>query len=688
MRLAVAALLVISTPCAAIDRIHVRAATVEMAGAGARQVDARLEIHSDRRSTLTLRSGRVKLPGDLQQKTGAIEAVELQCRNPVIHEPRLACPALRLSLRTEKWSTLNVTAQAQFDTARGTLAATGEGPVVAGVTPRFELAYAGAAWKLDATLPAAPATTWLPLLRPWMTLPQDLTLSGNVGGAVHLQGEGAQISATADVDIGEAGFQNADYTWIGEKLAMKAHAELALTQQPMTFALQLSAPQGQALVGPVLLDFTANPLQLVARGTFSPQLLRIESLESRQRDLAQVTATAEVSLSPFAVKAARLDARDVRFPAAYTSYMQLSLATTPFNQLTTTGRADARVRIENNLPVALTLHVADLSFSDDKQQLAVADVGAELNWASGSAAPEQPSWLAWRSARGWGISGDKARLDFAAHDRNFRLLSPTRLPFFDGALRINTLAVRNLGQASMAGDFDAEIEPISVGPIAKALGWPEFAGKLSGRIPGLTYRDSQLTLQGDIEAVVFDGRVVARNLRVRDPLGDWPRIHADITARNLDLDLFTRTFEFGSITGRLDVDLLNLETFGLSPVAFDLRIATPPGDRSRHRISQRAVQNLSNIGGGGGGVTAALQSGFLKFFDEFGYDRLGLSCRLRNDVCQMSGVAPAAGNAFYIVKGSGLPRIDIIGNNQRVAWLTLLAQAGNALANPGAIKVQ
>ena len=80
------------------------------------------------------------------------------------------------------------------------------------------------------------------------------------------------------------------------------------------------------------------------------------------------------------------------------------------------------------------------------------------------------------------------------------------------------------------------------------------------------------------------------------------------------------------------------------------------------------MANLSNIGGGGGGVAAALQSGALKFFDTFGYDRIGLSCRLRNDVCQMSGVG-SAGNGYYILKGAGLPHLDIIGN--RPGWTGL-----------------
>ena len=73
-----------------------------------------------------------------------------------------------------------------------------------------------------------------------------------------------------------------------------------------------------------------------------------------------------------------------------------------------------------------------------------------------------------------------------------------------------------------------------------------------------------------------------------------------------------------------------------------------------------------------------LQGGLLRFFDTFGYDRVGLSCRLANDVCIMGGVLPAPAG-YYIVKGSGLPRIDVIGSQSRVAWTTLVRQLGSAM---------
>ena len=687
-------MLATSLPVAAIERIRMRAGTLAVAGVTVQQVDARLVIPAATRSRLELRTGRLALPVALQAQaaallaqTGALQGLELTCPDPVVREPLLACSRLTLQLRTEKLATMRIATQVKYDMARSALTAAGSGPAVAGVSPDFTLDYAPAAWKGEVTFPPIAVAAWQDFIKPWFTLPKGFTVTGSTQLHGRIEGNARGTRADVDFALRDGAFQNEDFTWLGEKLALAAKARVDLSAQPLAFDVELAGAQGQALAGPVVLDFGANALAFTARGTLTPQLLTIETFQSRQQNLADLSGSARIALAPFSIAAADIDAREIRFPSAYATYLQQSLATTAFNQLKTAGSAKASLRIAANEPVALTLAVKDLEFSDDSRALAVSGVQTDIHWAAGNAAAERPSSLEWASSRGWGIVGAHTHIDFSVHDRDFRLLQPARLPFFDGALRINNFAVRHIGEPDMSGDFDALIEPISIAPIARALGWPEFGGSLAGRIPGLTYLNKELTLQGDIEAQVFDGRVVARNLRVRDPFGALPRLYADIAARNLDLDLITRTFEFGSITGRLDIDLPNLETVGLSPVAFDLRIATPPNDKSRHRISQRAVQSLSNIGGGGGGVAAALQSGALRFFNEFGYDPLGLNCRLRNDVCQMSGAGPA-GTGFYIVKGAGLPRIDIIGNNKRVAWLTFISQAANALSNPGAINVR
>ena len=60
--------------------------------------------------------------------------------------------------------------------------------------------------------------------------------------------------------------------------------------------------------------------------------------------------------------------------------------------------------------------------------------------------------------------------------------------------------------------FDAEVRPISVALLSRAFGWPEFQGTLAGRIPGLQLRQGVVTLDGNLDAEVFDGRVAVRGL--------------------------------------------------------------------------------------------------------------------------------------------------------------------------------
>ncbi|MBI3068240.1 MAG: hypothetical protein HYY79_05010 [Betaproteobacteria bacterium] len=152
--------------------------------------------------------------------------------------------------------------------------------------------------------------------------------------------------------------------------------------------------------------------------------------------------------------------------------------------------------------------------------------------------------------------------------------------------------------------------------------------------------------------------------------------------RNLDLDLLTRTFSFGSITGRVDVEVRDLELAGWRPVKFDARIGSSPGEYPR-RISQTAVQNISALGGAG--AAGAIQRSFLRFFDQFGYEKLGLACRLANGVCAMGGVEDAP-QGYVIVKGGGIPALTVLGYNRSVNWEELLNRLTRIMQdNPSAI---
>jgi hypothetical protein len=323
-----------------------------------------------------------------------------------------------------------------------------------------------------------------------------------------------------------------------------------------------------------------------------------------------------------------------------------------------------------------------VSFDDGARKFALQGLSGNVLWRESPDDDEdavlrsgaERSSLRWSGGSVLNLALGPSALQFTALGRQFRLLEPAHIPVLDGALDLESLRVRNVGMPSVAFMVDATVQPISVRELCKAFGWPEFGGSVGGVVSKLRLRDGVVTLGTTLQAKVFDGSLAIKDLRLEDTFGKWPRFYSSIALDNLDLELVTSAFSFGRITGRLSGAINDLQLFNWQPIAFDANLFTPLNDRSKHRISQRAVENIGSIGGGGAGITQALSSSFMRFFDEFRYERLGLSCRLENEVCYMNGVAPAPNGGYYLVKGSGVPRIDVIGGARRVDWPRLVQQ--------------
>ena len=677
----------LSAPLHAVDRIRARIDTLTVGDVTAHAVRAELAITSNRSSRFDARAAEIDLPRALRGQIGRLTQVRVRCDDPVVREPVIACEQLRTQGQATRLPPLDITTSLRADSDSGRFDLTGRGPTIAEATATFAFHGTPRDWEAAAALPSLPLSSLRELIAPWVSIPDRLMPTGSAAVAVAVTATAGEPEARVQAELRSIDYQNAEGTLVAEKVNGDVEVTLGTApERPVKF--QLNAGSGQVLAGPVFVDLARHAAALSGQALWRDGSVQLSQFALDQHGLLSARGDAQLTTAPFAVQSAELDLRDVRFPDAWASLLQIPLAATRFGQLGTAGTAHAHVRVADNKPVGVDLSLERFSITDPVQKIEVSGIDGQLHWTDGSAVgPPQPSNLSWQDLCVAGLTSGRSRIDFALQDRDFRLLKPTRLPVWDGALVINQLDALGIGTERLAGDFDARIEPISLEQITRTLGWTEFGGRVSGRIPGLSYRDKVLTLQGDLEAELFDGRVVARNLSIRDPLGAAPQLRSDFTARNLDLEQLTRTFSFGSITGRLDGDMTGVETFGWTPIAFDLRLATPQGDKSRHRISQKAVRNLSSIGGGGGGVAAALQSGALRFFDTFRYDRMGLSCRLVDGVCTMGGIEPAKGG-YYIVRGSGLPRIDIIGNQTRVDWALLVSQVRTALANSDDVVVE
>jgi hypothetical protein len=480
---------------------------------------------------------------------------------------------------------------------------------------------------------------------------------------------------TFDISLAGVTLNNETGSLATDKLSARVRGTARQSGADWQFAVDMSSSQGQAYAQPIFLDFGAHALSASAAGKMRGRELIVERFDIDHAKVARASGSVALDFAneqPLRSLELRLAA--LEFPGGYESYLQPLLLDTNFKAMQTAGKIAGEIEIANGAPSAVDLVFDDLTFDTGARTFALQSLGGALHWRADDKAKAADSVLRWNGGTILGLALGASEMQFNGSGRQFRLLQPTRIPLLDGALALESLRIRNAGLPSVAFMVDATLEPIDVKQLCRTFGWPEFGGRVGGTISKLRMREGVVTLGTTLAAQVFDGNVTLSDVLLQEPFGKWPRFSANVAFDNLDLELMTGAFSFGRITGRLSGRVDELRLFSWAPVAFDARLYTPPGDRSKHRISQRAVENIGSIGGGGAGVTAALSSGFLRFFDDFNYDQLGLSCRLENNVCAMNGVAPAPNGGYYLVKGKGLPRIDVIGSSRRVDWPRLVQQ--------------
>lgn len=438
-------------------------------------------------------------------------------------------------------------------------------------------------------------------------------------------------------------------------------------------------PKGQAYVDPVFVDFATATATLDAHALVDlhTKAIRLDPLRLDQRGVVRVHGA--VALAPGGKPNADLQFDELKAGPAFATYVQPFLAGTRAEKAVFDGRVQAHAIVKAGEPQSLDVRFDGVGVDVPAPELGLRGIEGDLHWqATGGV---EPTRLRWGGARYAKLALDGAAIEARLSGRDFTLLSaPLRIPVAGGALVVHELAVQRAGAADMAARFDGEIEPIDLAALCDALGWPAFGGQLAGRLPGVHLENGRLDLDGALEAHAFDGTVTVDGLTMLDPFGRVPRLLANIRARNLDLAAVTGAFSFGKIEGRLDGDVEGLRLLDWEPVEFRARLGTPKGDDSKHRISQRAIDNISSIGGGPTGV---LSRGALRFFKTFAYDRIGWSCELRDGVCRMGGLEPAKGGGYVLVKGRLLPRIDVVGYETQVDWPRFLEQLRAARSAQG-----
>jgi hypothetical protein len=505
---------------------------------------------------------------------------------------------------------------------------------------------------------------------PQLGLPRDWQLSGRVQLQADLRGRGAAPSRLAmDLAVDKLGYASPDGRHAAEGLSFAAALQAEVSADAWQGRGQLRWRAGQLYAEPLFLDVADAPLTLEARGTWRSASgeLRLGQWTVRQPGVLSASGMAGVRTRPLGIEEARVDAEAADLGRLYQGLLQPFLIGTPADDLEVRGRGQLALTADAAGLRRLQLQLQALDLSDRQQRFGFDGVSGTLAWARRPAAA-QPSRLQVAGAHLYRIATGPFEVAALAAGDRLRLLEPLVVPTLEGRLRLDSLEMSGLASAGLQWRGAAAVQDISLDALTRDLDWPPFSGTLSGDLPQLEYAEQTLRAGGGLRVSAFGGRVSVDDLRVRDPLGVAPVLEGNAELRGLDLEALTRTFSFGRIEGRLDADLRDLQLVAWQPNRFRLRLYTPADDDSRRRISQRAVENLTELGSG---VPAGLSSTFLRMFEDFNYRRIELRVALDGNTAELDGVARPDGG-YYLVQGAGLPRIDVIGRNRRVAWKDLV----------------
>lgn len=510
-----------------------------------------------------------------------------------------------------------------------------------------------------------------------------------------LQVSGTLALAGAALDTPDATIAAQD---LGATLAIDYRTQHGGTPRALsTVAVDGDLHGGELLFGSAYLALPPQPIRLhVDARRAGTAGWTLPAFEWRDGDVLHATGSAAFAPD------ASLQALDVAVHAGDLApwrerYLSGWLGLAGLSELAITGGLDAQLRLaDGNLRQAdATLHAVDLA--DGQGRFRFDGLDGDVRF---SADAPVDSALHWRGGSLYDLGFSAATLPLRSGSGELRLREPVAVPMLGGTLRFDDLVMRPpADDEGMRLGFGLDVDQLDLGAIAKALGLPAFEGRLSGTIPNARYANERMDFDGGLDVQLLGGNIHVSQLSLERPFGVAPSLGADLAIDDLDLHALTGVFDFGSIDGKLDgrIDGLRLVDWGAT--AFDAELHTDAAAAKRagirQRISQRAVQDISSVGDAS--FVASLQGRLIALFDDFGYARIGISCRLSNEVCAMGGLhaarraVPAAPDTarssagFTIVEGAGLPRLSVVGYNRLVDWPTLLerlAAAGKGEVSP------
>lgn len=478
-------------------------------------------------------------------------------------------------------------------------------------------------------------------------------------------------------DIGRLDYEEPSGEIVAEKLSGALRLERAATQvdepgQGGAWNVELALRTGSALLGPVLLDLETHPFSASAS-------------IARDADGSLSITGASAALGRLVRGSGRLrwapdgnvTSADGKLATDELAEAFVTLVREPFSgvfpplaETSLEGRAELALRLDRPSREAafatLTLSLPTLRAPGIEAER----LDAVLPWSGSAVVGRTARDGRLRAARLslLGLAWTGVGSPLAATPGRLRTTAAQDWKTDAGSLRLTGLALVD-EPAGLRLEAALDRLDLDLARLGAAFGVEGLEGRVTSGPSRLRLDAEALRSDATFVASAFGGRIELSNLFVEHPFRRVPELGLDASLSEVDLASLTSWLGAGRVTGVLEGEVRGLVIADGQPQALDADLHTVERRGVSQYVDVRAIVQLGVLGGGDSG---ALTGTLLKFVDRYRYSKLGLRCRLRNDVFELRGVETKGGKD-YIIKGSLLPpSVSVVSHSQVVSFSEML----------------
>ncbi|AEA33095.1 hypothetical protein [Hippea maritima] len=234
---------------------------------------------------------------------------------------------------------------------------------------------------------------------------------------------------------------------------------------------------------------------------------------------------------------------------------------------------------------------------------------------------------------------------------------------------------------SIKSSDNLTVQPVSLClyPIKKTLHFGPIKAKIKTKLAEIKINilegnltNKYISTRGSVKIDAFDGKIYIKNIKLS--LKDMPILMLDVDFSHINLKKLTQLSNFGQVTGYIKGYIHNLALIKFkNPLSFNALVQTENVKGASQRISLKAVNSISKIGGGYVSIA-------LPFFKSFSYSSIGVKAILKNNTFAIHGLYKN-GNVEYIIKRGFFGGINVVNmnRNNKISWDDFLGRLKRVL---------